>query len=66
MGLPDKGHSLRRTHKLPVAKGTGAAVASAQSLLEFFQHPAALPRSWNPLDALSCVEEGFTSSVVTH
>ena len=28
-------------------------------------HPAALPRCWNPLDALSRVWEGFTSSVVT-
>ena len=40
-----------------------------QSLLprrgkELFQHPAALPRSWN-LDALSRVEDGVTSSVVT-
>ena len=31
----------------------------------FFQHPVALPRRWNPLDALSRVEDGFASSVVT-
>ena len=29
MGLPVKGHSLRRVHLLPVAKGTGAKVAAA-------------------------------------
>ena len=28
MGLPVKGHSLRRVHQLPVAKGTGATVAA--------------------------------------
>ena len=51
MGLPLKGHSLRRVHQ-PGACRQGATVAAA-------------PRRWNPLDALSRVEEGVTSTVVT-
>ena len=55
MGLPVKGHSLRRVQQLPVAKGT----LLPRHGKELFQHPVALPRRWNPLDALSRVEERF-------
>ena len=65
MGLLVKGHSLRRDHQLPVAKGTGATVAAAPTWKGLSKHPVVLPCRRNPLDALPCVEEGFTFSVVT-
>ena len=67
MGLLVKGHSWEDFTSCLLPRAL-----EPQSLLprrgeELFQHPTALPRRWNPLDALSRVrvEEGFTSSVVT-
>ena len=62
IGLRVTPKALRRVHQLPVAEGTGTV--EPQSLLprrgkELFQHQAVLPHRLKPLDALSCVEEGF-------
>ena len=69
IGLPVKGRgpAARREE---FTSCLSPRLPEPQSLLprrgkQLFQHPAASPRRWNPLDALSRVEAGFTSSVVT-
>ena len=60
MGLPVKGHLLRRVHQLPVAKGTRATVAAAPTWKRTLPAPSGSASPLEPLDTLSYVKEGFT------
>ena len=60
MGLPVKGHPLRRVHQLPVAKGTRATVAAAPTWKRTLPAPSGSASPLEPLDTLSYVKEGFT------
>ena len=62
MGLPVKGHSLRRVHQLPVAIGTGAMVAAAPTWNRTLSASSGIA---SVLEPPRCSAARFTSSVVT-
>ena len=51
MGLPVKGHPLRRVHQLPVAKGTGTTVAAAPTWKRTLPAPSGIT---SPLEPPRC------------